>query len=176
MVAILEVSKRPRETAVCNEVTAMENFYGRCVFFVRDAERSLEFYTKTLGFSLNWNHQEEGRTFVFEVSLFGFQLILNQAVGSNELRRAGCGRVFVGLEDDQLEPFRKHVKDNNIQTTLVRWGAATLAINDVDENELFFWLPPSEREKLESELAKLESEAARAEQIVAADRPKTGSA
>jgi catechol 2,3-dioxygenase-like lactoylglutathione lyase family enzyme len=39
----------------------MENFYARTVFFVKDAEESLAFYTQTLGFSLNWNYQEEGR-------------------------------------------------------------------------------------------------------------------
>ena len=39
----------------------MDNFFGRSVFFVKDAERSLKFYTETLGFSLEWNHQEQGR-------------------------------------------------------------------------------------------------------------------
>jgi catechol 2,3-dioxygenase-like lactoylglutathione lyase family enzyme len=48
------------------------------VFFVKDAERSLSFYTDALGFALDWNHQEHGRAFVVQVSLFGLQLILNQ--------------------------------------------------------------------------------------------------
>ena len=56
----------------------MQNLYARSVFFVKDAERSLRFYTDTLGFTLDWNHQEQARAFVFQVSLFGFQLILNQ--------------------------------------------------------------------------------------------------
>jgi len=30
----------------------MENFYARSVFFVKDAEESLAFYTQTLGFQL----------------------------------------------------------------------------------------------------------------------------
>ena len=64
---------------------------------MKDAERSLRFYTETLGFSLEWNYQEQGRTFVFEVSLFGFQLILNQTEPGTE-DRAGNGRLFIGLD------------------------------------------------------------------------------
>ena len=56
----------------------MDNFYARTVFFVKDAERSLTFYTERLGFSLDWNYQYEGRAWVFQVGLFGFGLILNQ--------------------------------------------------------------------------------------------------
>ena len=55
----------------------MDNLYARSVFFVQDAERSLRFYTERLGFSEDWNVQEEGRTTVCQVSLFGFELILN---------------------------------------------------------------------------------------------------
>jgi catechol 2,3-dioxygenase-like lactoylglutathione lyase family enzyme len=32
------------------------------VFFVKDAERSLSFYTGALGFALDWTHQEQGRS------------------------------------------------------------------------------------------------------------------
>ena len=79
----------------------MDNLYARSVFFVRDVERSLRFYTEQLGFAEDWNVQEGGRTTVCQVSLFGFDLILNQ-VGDNTRTRAGHGRVFIGLEDDQV--------------------------------------------------------------------------
>ena len=39
----------------------MDNFYARSVFFVKDAEAALAFYTQTLGFGLNWNYQYETR-------------------------------------------------------------------------------------------------------------------
>ena len=79
----------------------MENFYARTVFFVKDAEAALDFYTNTLGFELNWNHQYEGRAWVFEVSLFGFALILNQAWADTQ-DRAGHGRLFIGLRQGDL--------------------------------------------------------------------------
>src|SRR5262245_43522719 len=130
----------------------MNNFFARSVFFVKDAERSLRFYTETLGFSLEWNYQEQGRAFVFEVSLFGFQLILNQTEAETE-NRAGHGRVFIGLDDDQAGAFREHIRAKRIQTEVVSWGEPTLVIRDLDETELFFWLPESERASLKAELA-----------------------
>jgi len=130
----------------------MNNFYARSVFFVRDAERSLRYYTETLGFSLEWNHQEQGRAYVFEVSLLGFQLILNQTDPTTE-DRAGHGRLFIGLEDDQMDAIRKHIQEKGIETTVFQWGAPTLVIRDLDENELFFWFPESERASLQAQLA-----------------------
>ncbi len=120
--------------------TIMNNLYARSVFFVEDAERSLRFYTEQLGFSVDWDYQEEGRTVVCQVSLFGFELILNE-VDDRTQTRAGHGRVFIGLEDDQGEPLRKHILATGIQTQRVQWGRPTLVIRDLDANELFFWLP-----------------------------------
>ena len=129
----------------------MQSLSARSVFFVRDAERSLQFYTDTLGFTLDWNHEEQGRAFVFQVSLLGFQLILNQTESWTE-SRAGHGRVFIGLDDDQVEPFRRHLEEKRIKGTVLHWGAPTLVLRDFDENELFIWFPENERASLEAEL------------------------
>jgi catechol 2,3-dioxygenase-like lactoylglutathione lyase family enzyme len=114
----------------------MASLYARAVFFVADAERSLRHYTEELGFTLDWDSHDG----VFQVSLFGFELILNE-VGARNTTRPGNGRVFIGLEDDQGEPLRKHIADKGIQTLRVSWGRPTLVIQDVDNNEMFFWLP-----------------------------------
>jgi catechol 2,3-dioxygenase-like lactoylglutathione lyase family enzyme len=116
----------------------MENLYARAVFFVRDAERSLRFYVDELGFSEDWAHKEGDRVYVCQVSLFGFELILNQA--HDETReRAGHGRVYIGLEEDQIGPVIKHIAAMGIQTERRDWGQPTLVIKDIDGNELFFW-------------------------------------
>ena len=127
----------------------MENFYARSVFFVKDAEAALAFYTKNLGFDLDWNHQYEGRAWVFEVSLHGFCLILNQ-VWDDTKGREGHGRAFIGLEPDQEQALYEHIRAKGIQVWRDDWGKPTLVIKDMDGNELFFWA--------ESALAKLESE------------------
>ena len=118
----------------------MDNLYARSVFFVKDAERSLRFYVEHLGFSEDWNYQEEGRTVVCQVGLFGFELILNE-VDDRTAARAGHGRVFIGLDDDQGEPLRKHFVAKGIRAERVEWGRPTLVVRDLDANEMFFWLP-----------------------------------
>ena len=129
----------------------MDHFYARSVFFVKDAEDSLAFYTQTLGFTLDWNHQIEGRAFVFQVSLFGFQLILNQVEDWTQ-RRAGHGRVFVGLEEEQAAVFRDHIRAQGTKAKRFDWGRPTLVVTDLDGNELFFWLPANEWAAVEPEL------------------------
>ena len=121
----------------------MDNFYARTVFFVKDGEESLAFYTQKLGFKLDWNHQYEGRAFVFQVSLFGFELILNQIYGSTR-NRAGHGRTFIGLESDQAASLLRHIQEHNIKPMRHEWGRPTLVVRDPDENELFFWIPDSD--------------------------------
>jgi catechol 2,3-dioxygenase-like lactoylglutathione lyase family enzyme len=132
----------------------VQNLHARSVFFVKDAEQSLRFYADTLGFTLDWNHQVQERAFVFQVSLFGFQLILNQAdAEARTENRPGHGRVFIGLEDSQVEAFRRHFSERRVKTTVQLWGRPTLVIRDVDENEMFIWVPESEQARLEAELA-----------------------
>lgn len=122
----------------------MPTFYARSVFFVRDAARSIEFYTNKLGFTLDWNHEHEGRPHVVQVSLLGCALILNQ-IEPATTDRPGHGRVFIGLDPDQAAAFKQYVDENEIQTTTTYWGRPTIAIHDLDQNELFFWLPESDR-------------------------------
>jgi hypothetical protein len=100
----------------------------------------MRFYTEDLGFSLDWKFEEEGRATVFQVSLFGFELILNQA-GDRTRTWPGHGRVFIGLGDDQGEPVRSHIRAKGIRTERVDWGRPTLVLKDLDSNEIFFWLP-----------------------------------
>ena len=129
----------------------MEHLDCRPVFFVRDAEQALRFYTDTLGFTLDWCHKENDRPFVFQVSLLGWQLILNQTEDWTS-DRAGHGRIFSGIDSHQLEPLQRHLRDRNVKTTIIHWGAPTLVIRDLDGNEFFIWLPESERAGLEARL------------------------
>lgn len=124
----------------------MTTFSGRCVFFVRDTSRALEYYTKDLGFSLDWVHEEQGRPFVAQVRLFGLQIILNQ-VEQDTVGRPGHGRIFIGLDDLQSATLLHHVESHGIKMTYTHWGAPTAVITDVDHNELFIWLSDAERAK-----------------------------
>ena len=126
----------------------MDGLYARAVFHVRDGEAALRYYTEKLGFTLDWNHAPNGRAFVFQVSLLGFQLILNEGEQRTE-GRVGRGRVMIGLEDDQYESFRQHVRRYAIRMEIVPWGEPTLLLRDPDGNWLTFWLPDNERAALQ---------------------------
>jgi catechol 2,3-dioxygenase-like lactoylglutathione lyase family enzyme len=130
----------------------MENLYARSVFFTEDAEASLRFYTEQLGFQLDWRFDEEGRVFVFQVSLLGFELILNQTEERTH-GRAGRGRVFIGLDDDQAEPLLGHLRAIGLTTRVADWGKPTLVIDDLDGNELFFWPPADAWASLDQAIA-----------------------
>ena len=136
----------------------MQTLDARTVFFVKDAQRALHFYTQILGFKLDWTHQVNEQPFVVQVSLFGFPLILNQEEDWT-VGRAGHGRVFIAIYQEQLESFRQYLSENSIKTTVLHWGAPTLVIRDVDGNELFTWLPESERASLEAQLPSAHSPA-----------------
>lgn len=114
----------------------MKNWYSRPVFFVKDADRSIDFFKGKLGFSLDWNHQEEGRTQVCQVSRSGFELILAQ-----DLDKAGHGRVFISLDSEQEKALRKEIEEGKIEAIDSHWGMPIIRILDLDENELFFSPP-----------------------------------
>ena len=124
----------------------MNDLGARPVFFVKDTPRALQYYTGTLGFNVDWTHEEKGRPYVVQVSLFGLQIILNQLERPEDVR-AGHGRIFVGLDDDQSAAVLQHVRSRAIPAAYTFWGAPTMAVHDLDRNEIFFWLSDSERVK-----------------------------
>jgi len=121
---------------------------AKAVFYVADGERALRFYTQSLGFALDWSYAPQGRAFVFQVSMLGFHLILNEAEDWTG-KRVGSGRVFIGVESDQLQALRQHLETHDIRAEIVPWGDPTLLIRDPDGNWITFWLPETERKTLE---------------------------
>ncbi len=126
----------------------MNNLYARAVFFVENTERAQRFYVEKLGFSEDWANNEGGKVYVCQVSLFGFELILNE-VNDQTRARSGHGRVYIGLEDDQIQPVLDHIAAHKIETERIEWGQPTLVIRDLDQNELFFWdWPDKQRDRV----------------------------
>lgn len=130
----------------------MQDFSARSVFFVEDTPRAMEFYTNALGFALDWTYEEEGRPYVVQVSLLGCQIILNQKETPAD-DRAGHGRIFLGLDDAQSAALLRHVKNKGILAAYTHWGEPTMAIYDLDRNEIFIWLSDAERARWQEENA-----------------------
>jgi catechol 2,3-dioxygenase-like lactoylglutathione lyase family enzyme len=114
----------------------MKQWYTRPVFFVSDAEIAIEFYRQKLGFSLDWNHQEQGRAFVCQISRPGCELILAQ-----DESRAGRGRAFISLDREQERALRSEIAARKIEAEDSWWGMPIIQILDPDRNELFFSPP-----------------------------------
>jgi catechol 2,3-dioxygenase-like lactoylglutathione lyase family enzyme len=126
-----------------------QNLHARCVFFVQDTPRALEFYTRTLGFTLDWTYDEKGRPYVIQVSLLGMEIIINQIETPTD-DRAGHGRLFVGLDEPQTAAVLKHFQGKGVSPGYTHWGEPTMVVSDLDNNELYFWLCDSERAKHEN--------------------------
>ena len=120
----------------------MKKWYSRPVFFVSDAEASLNFYKEKLGFSLDWNYQEEGRAYIFQVNRPGLELILAQ-----NPEKAGKGRVFIAIDSKQEADLRTEIEEKNIEASDSWWGMSIIQILDLDKNELFFSLPGEKDDK-----------------------------
>lgn len=114
----------------------MADWYSRIVFFVRDVDRARQFYAGELGFDESWQYEEGGRVLVAQVSHEGFEIILNE-----DAERAGHGRVFVELLDEQVAPLRRRVERSGVASEARNWGMPITAIVDPDGNELYFTPP-----------------------------------
>jgi len=128
----------------------VSSLYARTVFFVSNAEHSLRFYKEGLGFAQDWSFPEGGPAYVCQVSLFGFELILNQTDDDNR-DHAGRGRLFIGLDDDQGEPLLKHLQAFAVHPERREWGRPTMVIKDPDGNEMFFWMPQNDWSRLDTQ-------------------------
>ena len=114
----------------------MKHWYSRPVFFVKDAPASLAFFVEKLGFSVDWNHTEEGRAFVCQVKRDGFELIL-----AENADRAGRSRVFISLDAEQTSALLADLDRRQIPTRHSHWGMPVIEILDLDGNELVFSPP-----------------------------------
>jgi hypothetical protein len=68
--------------------------------------------------------------------------------------RVGHGRVFLSLDDAQIAALRRHLEERGVTPKVHQWGAPTLALHDLDGNEIFAWLPRGEWPHWEAEFAK----------------------
>lgn len=113
----------------------MSNWYSRPVFFAKNVEFSIEFYTQKLGFTLAWNHSENGKILVAQVNRFDLEIILTL-----DEEKCGKGRIFISLEEDEKESLKAETEAKAISAEEITWGMPVIKILDVDGNELFFAL------------------------------------
>jgi catechol 2,3-dioxygenase-like lactoylglutathione lyase family enzyme len=114
----------------------MKPWYSRPVFFVRDTPTALAFYVGELGFSVDWQHDEDGRALVCQVRRDGLELILAQDSG-----KAGHGRLFISLDSEQTRALKADIERRKLPVRETHWGMPVIEILDGDDNELCFSPP-----------------------------------
>ena len=78
-----------------------------------------------------------------QVSLFGFELILNQVYGPTQ-NRAGHGRAFIGLEDHQAPPLLRHIRERSLNAMRAEWDGRHSYFAIRTGMNYFIWIPDSE--------------------------------
>jgi len=110
-----------------------DKWYTRPIFSVADIEKSLNHYCELLDFTQSWAYEEDGRTIVTQVNRGDFELILTE-----NLDRVGKARVFISLEDWELENLQQQIEAKEISFEQMFWGYPTIKVADPDGNEMFF--------------------------------------
>jgi catechol 2,3-dioxygenase-like lactoylglutathione lyase family enzyme len=111
----------------------MTPWYARTVFFVDDTAAAIDFYCNQLGFSQDWDYREQDRVLVAQVSRNDIEIILN-----HDPDRAGCGRIYFELLDEQVQALVDELGANSPLLTHLSWGVPVTAISDPDGNQVYF--------------------------------------
>jgi catechol 2,3-dioxygenase-like lactoylglutathione lyase family enzyme len=115
----------------------MNIWYSRPVFFVKEGERSIAFYTQKLGFVEAWRYEEEGKILVCQVDREDCELILS----CQQPEKTGRGRIFISIDLEPLQALRVEFENRGAPVRDGWWGYDTMIIEDPDGNELFFPYP-----------------------------------
>lgn len=112
----------------------MSDWYSRPLFFVADAESARDFYVNQLGFAENWKFDEDGKTFVVQVSREGCEIILS----TQWPEKNGKGMLFISLSEAVYAALPGELARKGIAAREGWWGYRVLIVTDPDGNELYF--------------------------------------
>ena len=124
----------------------MTEWFARPVLHVSNVEASLRFYVDRLGFTVAWQFQENGRTFVAQVDRAGCALIFSDQWPE----KVGKGLMFISLNVEPetheaavaaLDALRAELEGRGAPVKDGRWGYRLVVVEDPDGNQLFFNYP-----------------------------------
>ena len=94
---------------------------------------ALVFYVEKLGFSQSWKYEEKDQVIVTQVNKGDLEIIL-----TTNLDRLGQGRLFISLEEQELDQLKYRIEQHGIPVEDIFWGYPVIKIEDCDGNQLFF--------------------------------------
>jgi uncharacterized glyoxalase superfamily protein PhnB len=111
-----------------------EGWDSSTIFFVGDAGAAAAFYANTLGFMVNWRHDEAGRTWAAGISRDNCGLLLH----SQSPDRAGKGAIYLGFGAAQYDALRTDLLAKGVALKDGWWGKRLMIVEDPDGNQLWF--------------------------------------
>jgi len=124
----------------------MTDWFARPVLHVSNVEASLRFYVERLGFTVAWQFEEDGRTFVAQVDRASCALIFSDQWP----QKVGKGLMFISLNVEPqtyetavaaLDALRVELEGRGAPVKDGKWGYELLVVEDPDGNQLFFNYP-----------------------------------
>lgn len=106
------------------------------IFFVSDAGVAAAFYADRLGFTVNWRHDEDGRTLA-AVSSDDCSLLLNTQWPD----RVGKGTIYFAFGEAEHDAIRADLLAKGVALKDGWWGKRLMIVEDPDGNQLWFTDP-----------------------------------
>lgn len=111
-----------------------ETWEASTVFFVGDGGAAIDFYVEKLGFTLNWRHDEDGRTWAAGVSRDNLSLLLH----ANRPAAVGKGVLYFGFGAETFDAIRADLQVKGVALKDGWWGKLLMIVEDPDGNQLWF--------------------------------------
>ena len=115
----------------------MPAWYARAIVHVADVDRSLDFYSRSLGFTEAWRHTDNDRLLVAQVDRDGCELILSCQWPD----RYGLGLMFISLTAEDFASARAEFEREGVAVKDGHWGYELMVVEDPDGNQLYFPVP-----------------------------------
>jgi catechol 2,3-dioxygenase-like lactoylglutathione lyase family enzyme len=110
-----------------------ERWANSTIFFVRDAGAAATFYADTLGFTVNWRHDEVGRTWAAGISRDDCGLLLH----SQQPDRVGKGVIYLAFGATEYDALRADLQAKGVALKDGWWGKRLMIVEDPDGNQLW---------------------------------------
>src|SRR5262245_52567901 len=98
------------------------------VFCVSDAGAAVAFYADKLGFTVNWRHEDDGRTLAAGISRDDCSLLLNTQWPA----KVGHGVIYLALGEAEHDALRANLAANGVALEDGWWGKRLMIVEDPD--------------------------------------------
>lgn len=111
-----------------------ERWANSTILFVSDAGAATAFYVDKLGFTVNWRHDEDGRTLAAGISRDDCSLLLN----TQRADGVGKGAIYLAFGDAEHDALRTDLLTKGVVLKDGWWGKRLMIVEDPDGNQLWF--------------------------------------